>query len=265
MSASRTWSLRINLDEFNALASSVYTDADRALLFQGMTLGFNGGELPDAVPSPFARAHQFAFSTRRETEEFRAKMGANGSRGGRPAHRQDPGEHEPDYGVEEPAGKPEGNQLVNQQVDLLVDQLGYQKSTLTNNHKPINEQRQNEQPQTDARDTPRRFVAPSRDEWLEHCRSSWPMWDHASIHGSWEYYHGNEWRKADGRKVSSWKGCAATSFNGWLARNPNYRKPYADHLAGAKTSQAEQPKEPANQPARMSPILLIQERAKHVG
>lgn len=116
-----------------------------------------------------------------------------------------------------------------------------------------------------APDRKKPFKAPTREEWFEHCRTSWPMWDHAAIHGSWEYYHGNEWRKADGRKVSSWKGCAATSFNGWLARNPNYRKPYADHLVGGKTRQAEPTKEPANQPARMSPILLIQERAKHVG
>lgn len=144
MAASRTWNLRLNLDEFNALAASVYTDIDRALLFQGMTLGFNGGECPIGVPSAFARAHQLGADARQEAEAFRTKMGQNGSRGGRPAHRQDPGEHEPDQGCEEPAGKPEGNQQVNQ----LVDQQGYQTSTQSTIHNPIpqtpNEQQQRE-------------------------------------------------------------------------------------------------------------------------
>lgn len=144
MAASRTWNLRLNLDEFNALAASVYTDIDRALLFQGMTLGFNGGECPIGVPSAFARAYQLGADARQEAEAFRTKMGQNGSRGGRPAHRQDPGEHEPDQGCEEPAGKPEGNQQVNQ----LVDQQGYQTSTQSTIHNPLpqtpNEQQQRE-------------------------------------------------------------------------------------------------------------------------
>lgn len=144
MAASRTWNLRLNLDEFNALAASVYTDIDRALLFQGMTLGFNGGECPIGVPSAFARAYQLGADARQEAEAFRTKMGQNGSRGGRPAHRQDPGEHEPDQGCEEPAGKPEGNQQVNQ----LVYQQGYQTSTQSTIHNPLpqtpNEQQQRE-------------------------------------------------------------------------------------------------------------------------
>lgn len=104
------------------------------------------------------------------------------------------------------------------------------------------------------------FKAPTREEWLEHCRTNWPMWDHASIHSSYEYYSGNEWRKADGRKVASWKGCAATSFNGWLTRNPNYRKAYADHVS----SKAERPAPRAEQavPVRMSVIGQIMEKAR---
>jgi hypothetical protein len=112
-----------------------------------------------------------------------------------------------------------------------------------------------------ATDRKKPFKAPTREEWFQHCSSAWPMWDSAAIHGSFEYYSQNEWRKANGSKLSTWKGAAATSFHGWLARNPNYRKPYADHVQ-RKPGQGAQVN--AVTPGRMSPLDLIQERAKNV-
>lgn len=112
-----------------------------------------------------------------------------------------------------------------------------------------------------ATDRKKPFKAPTREEWVEHCRSIWPMWDLAAIHGSFEYYSGNEWRKANGSKLSTWKGAAATSFQGWLGRNPNFKRLYADHLAKSKNPQLATT---TSAPARISPLALIQERAKNV-
>lgn len=204
MSASRTWNLRLNLDEFNALAASVYTDADRALLFQGMTLGFNGGDCPGETPAAFSRAHQFGMDSRQEAEAFRVKMGANGSRGGRPAHRQDPGEHEPDQGMEEPTGKPEGNQQVNQ----LVYQQGNQTSTQSTIHNPTNEKQQTTDPQPKARAP--RFVPPSEDEWVAYCVETWSDWHPWSAAQAHARYASVGWMSGK-TPLKDWKGAAKTA------------------------------------------------------
>lgn len=62
----RIWNLRINLDEFNAALGSVFTDEDRALLLQGMGLGFNGGLCSNTVPSPFRTG--YAGSSRQDDD-----------------------------------------------------------------------------------------------------------------------------------------------------------------------------------------------------
>lgn len=74
----RVWNLRLNLDEFNSLIASVFTDGDRALLLQGLSLGCNGGPLPDGVPPAFMRGWMFGNSSRDEAEEFKARQSAKG-------------------------------------------------------------------------------------------------------------------------------------------------------------------------------------------
>ena len=74
----RVWNLRLNLDEFNSLIASVFTDGDRALLLQGFSLGCNGGPLPDGVPPAFMRGWMFGNSSRDEAEEFKARQSAKG-------------------------------------------------------------------------------------------------------------------------------------------------------------------------------------------
>ena len=71
MAVSRTWNLRLNLDEFNALAASLYTDADRALALQGMLLGMNAGPFPEGVPQAFFRGWETGAKMRQEAEDSR--------------------------------------------------------------------------------------------------------------------------------------------------------------------------------------------------
>lgn len=74
----------MNLDEFNALVSSFYSDADRALALQGLTLGCNGGACPDGAPDAFRRACELGSGWRTEAEEYRTGRAENGAKGGRP-------------------------------------------------------------------------------------------------------------------------------------------------------------------------------------
>ena len=51
MADPRIWNLRLNLNEFNSLVCGLFLDSDRALVLQGLLLGFNGGECPLSSPS----------------------------------------------------------------------------------------------------------------------------------------------------------------------------------------------------------------------
>lgn len=74
----RIWNLRINLDEFNAALGSVFTDEDRALLLQGMGLGFNGGLCSNSVPAPFRTGYVIGFESRNEADGYQQKKSIAG-------------------------------------------------------------------------------------------------------------------------------------------------------------------------------------------
>lgn len=76
--SSRPWNLRLNLDDFNGLVSSVYSDSDRALLIQGIALGANGGDAPDSAPAPFLRAWEIGRKMYQEALEFQAAQSERG-------------------------------------------------------------------------------------------------------------------------------------------------------------------------------------------
>lgn len=78
MANPRTWNLRLNLDEFNALAASLFTDGDRALALQGLALGMNAGPCPDNVPDSFRRGWTIGSGMRSEADEFRAAQADRG-------------------------------------------------------------------------------------------------------------------------------------------------------------------------------------------
>lgn len=74
----RTWNLRLNLDELNALVSSLFMDSDRAAALQGLTLGCNGGQCPENAPEPFRRACELGTKWRSEADAFKAKRAKGG-------------------------------------------------------------------------------------------------------------------------------------------------------------------------------------------
>jgi len=79
MPVPRTWNLRMNLDEFNALVSSLFADDARALALQGLSLGCNRGPCPDGAPDPFRRAWEIGSGWRSEAECFIEKKKDAGS------------------------------------------------------------------------------------------------------------------------------------------------------------------------------------------
>lgn len=94
MSHPRAWNLRLNLDEFNALAVSLYADADRALALQGMTLGANGGSLPEGVPEAFRRGWNLGTRMHQEALEYQALQAERG-RASAEKRRQSTGSAQP--------------------------------------------------------------------------------------------------------------------------------------------------------------------------
>ena len=76
--SARAWNLRLNLDDFNALAGSMYLDLDRALALQGMVLGTNGGEIPGDVPVAFLRGWDLGRKMYQEALDFQAQQSMKG-------------------------------------------------------------------------------------------------------------------------------------------------------------------------------------------
>ena len=74
----RPWNLRLNLDEFNGLIASVFTDYDRALILQGIALGTNGGSLPDGAPPSFLKAYEVGLKMYEEAVEYQEGQARRG-------------------------------------------------------------------------------------------------------------------------------------------------------------------------------------------
>lgn len=74
----RTWNLRMNLDEFNAVVAGLYVDKDRALALQGLSLGCNGGICSEDAPAPLRMAWEVAIAWRQEADGYKAKKSKAG-------------------------------------------------------------------------------------------------------------------------------------------------------------------------------------------
>ena len=70
MAETRTWFMKLNLDELNALAARLWTESDKAAAFQGIVLGCNAGPCPDEVPEVFKRAWEISIAWRQGAENF---------------------------------------------------------------------------------------------------------------------------------------------------------------------------------------------------
>lgn len=90
----RPWNLRLNLDDFNGLVSSVYSDYDRALILQGIALGANGGSLPDGAPPSFLKAFEVGAKMYQEALEYQALQAERG-RASAEKRRQSTGSAQP--------------------------------------------------------------------------------------------------------------------------------------------------------------------------
>lgn len=64
--------MQLNLDELNALTSSLWTDKDRATALQGLSLGCNAGDCPEGVPESFRRGWAVGIAWREKADGFRA-------------------------------------------------------------------------------------------------------------------------------------------------------------------------------------------------
>jgi hypothetical protein len=74
----RTWNLRLNLDELNALAVSSFTDQERIDAFHGLVLGCNAGTLPEQCSNGVRRSFEIGLSWRHEAEGFKDRKAKAG-------------------------------------------------------------------------------------------------------------------------------------------------------------------------------------------
>lgn len=69
MSKARIWRLSINLDVFNSVSASFYSDEARALAFQGLSLGMNDGNCPAGAPEAFRLAFDIGKAAMQEAKD----------------------------------------------------------------------------------------------------------------------------------------------------------------------------------------------------
>ena len=275
MTASRTWNLRLNLDEFNSLVASLYTDADRALVLQGMSLGLNGGDLPDGAPPSFLRGWEMGHGMRTEAERFRDVQSERG-RSSAEKRRERNGSAQPiKPGQSRTEPEPPFEPVFEPPLEPPVEPNHNPQSTIlkTTNDKPI--------PPTPQRgNRAARATAPTEDEWVAYCTKTWPDWHPICAAESWAYYQAKGWRIGS-VPVRDWQAAARTSHGNarqWGKLQPvsgdvraatgragpaTARRPAGqaliDQLRNQRGTDATNPNDPAT--ATESPVLTGAARA----
>ncbi len=77
----RTWSMRFNLDDFNASYAALDDDSDKAQFLTGFSRGLNAGSLKDGASEALSCGFSLGHEMRREAEEFRAQAAIHGAKG----------------------------------------------------------------------------------------------------------------------------------------------------------------------------------------
>ena len=227
----------MNLDELNNLFASAWTSEDKALMFEGLVRGSNGSEAPDGAPQKMRDANALGLKWRKEAEDFLAQSSAFGKRSAelrRAKHgtAQPPSENHRSPFDETP------NQATSYKLQAVKEQQQDPFATLTP-AAPADEQQPEraaeeptalnlsgpaltsdlpQHPPIPAGSTPHsplppsprrkaRFVPPTEQEWLDYCRTTFPLWKETAAKSVHAYYESVQWKgKVD------WKACAKTCF-----------------------------------------------------
>jgi hypothetical protein len=87
MSRARTWNLRLNIDEFNALFLSCVSDTNKLSFMHGFSCGINNGVLAQNMDGMFIEGFTLGKRMRDEAEEYRLEKSTVGKKGGYPKHK----------------------------------------------------------------------------------------------------------------------------------------------------------------------------------
>lgn len=94
MSKARIWRLSINLDVFNAVSASFYSDEARALAFQGLSLGMNDGICPSGAPEAFRLAFEIGKAAMQEAKDHQ-ECSARGGKSSAKSRKEKSGSAQP--------------------------------------------------------------------------------------------------------------------------------------------------------------------------
>lgn len=72
--------LHMNLDEFNAVCGSAFTESERSALLGGLQLGCNGGCLPEGASNSLRSGFEVASGWRANADGFKAKSSEGGKK-----------------------------------------------------------------------------------------------------------------------------------------------------------------------------------------
>ncbi len=225
----RPWNLRLNLDDFNGLVASVYSDYDRALILQGIALGANGGSLPDGAPPSFLKAFEVGAKMYQEAVEYQDKQARRGRAsaerrrekfGTAQPHRAEPPFEPPFEPGFEPLPEPNDNRQSNND-DLQSSELKLP---------PIVPQTQKQ------RGT---FVPPSEEETLEHCKDKHPDWHPSSVSELWHHYDATGWTDKDGKQIKNWKNKFSVIYG--FKKEKGNTGPTEDFIRKSRESQNSNP------------------------
>jgi hypothetical protein len=56
---------------------------------------------------------------------------------------------------------------------------------------------------------------PSLEDWLAHCKETYPAWPRADAETAWWHYESVGWKRPKGLPIVKWKGCAVTCHKNW--------------------------------------------------
>lgn len=194
----RAFFVRLNIDDMADSLDGLETTEERGLWLEGFRFGVRGKEQRDGWPEVKQLGYAFGLECWTKAQEFRDKQAEKGRASGN--SRRKPTAVEPDTNHGSTAVQPEFNRTGTEREPIQNPEANNQE-LLPKEPIPPTPQRGNRAA---------RATAPTEEEWVAYCTSTWPDWHPTCAAESWAYYQAKGWRIGS-VPVRDWQAAARTS------------------------------------------------------
>lgn len=186
MSRSRTWSVRLSVDDLNASYCLLETDQEVAAWVRGLMRGLNAGDCKDGASAQYIEGWEIGRPARERADEIRSGCAETGRAGG-------------------------NKRVANAQANASPDASPIGQPVAQPERRTKNEEQETKEQGTKEQQARRAgFTPPSEQEWVEYCTTTWSDWHPVCAGEAWAYYQGVGW--VVGRKpCRDWKATARTA------------------------------------------------------